>query len=91
MAKTEQISIRIAPNLKSQVEALFAQMGLTTSEAVTMFFTQVANRGEIPFTIKAKIPNAETLEAMEETERILKDPNRKTFNTVAELLEDLNS
>ena len=33
--------------------------------------------------------NAETIAAFEEAERILRDPNAKTFNSVAELMTDL--
>ena len=71
MPKSDFISIRISPELKSRVEILFKEMGLTTSDAVSMFFAQVANRGEIPFTIKAKTPNSRTLAAMQECEDIL--------------------
>ncbi len=36
-------------------------------------------------------PNAQMLEAMEETEKILRDPNRKRYSTFAELLADLDA
>lgn len=36
-------------------------------------------------------PNDETVEAMEETECMLGDPNAKKYNSVEELFEDLNS
>ncbi|MCL2629949.1 MAG: type II toxin-antitoxin system RelB/DinJ family antitoxin [Firmicutes bacterium] len=81
MAKSQFMSIRIEPTLKDRVETLFGEMGITTSDAVTMFFAQVVNRGEIPFTIRAKNPNAVTLSAIEETEDMIsgKIP-LKTFN-----------
>ena len=36
------------------------------------------------------IPNAETLEAIAEVQELKKDPNKKTYNSFAELLEDLD-
>ncbi|MCL2054580.1 MAG: hypothetical protein FWG90_09160 [Oscillospiraceae bacterium] len=37
------------------------------------------------------IPNAETIAAMEEAERISSDPNTKRYSNFAELLEDVLS
>lgn len=36
------------------------------------------------------IPNAETLEAIAEVQELKKNPNKKTYNSFAELLEDLD-
>ncbi len=38
-----------------------------------------------------EIPNKETLEAMEEADRMLTDPRTKRFGSVDELFEELNS
>jgi len=62
--KTAIINARVKPELKAEVESILSQLGITTTQAITMFFEQVKiNRG-IPFELK--IPNAETIEAMEE-------------------------
>jgi len=39
----------------------------------------------------AHIPNAETIAAMEEADRIVADPNRKRFKSVAEIIADLEA
>jgi len=39
----------------------------------------------------SSIPNAETLEAMEETEQLLCDPNAKTYASFAELLAEVDA
>ena len=36
-------------------------------------------------------PNQETLDAIEESERMLNDPNTKKFHSLEELFEDLKS
>ena len=48
-----QLNIRLDDPVKEQAEALFEQMGLTMSAAVTLFLRQVILRGAIPFKITA--------------------------------------
>lgn len=36
-------------------------------------------------------PNRETIEAIEETEQLLNDPNAKTYTSVEELFKDLEA
>ncbi|WP_221901607.1 type II toxin-antitoxin system RelB/DinJ family antitoxin [Bathymodiolus platifrons methanotrophic gill symbiont] len=62
--KTAIINARIKPELKADVEAILSQLGMTTTQAITVFFEQVKMNKGIPFELK--IPNAETIEAMEE-------------------------
>jgi len=58
MAKTATIRARIEPNLKEEVEKLFRKMGLTTTEAINLFYRQVKLRNGLPFNIV--IPNKTT-------------------------------
>jgi len=46
-------------DLKADVEAVFHHLGLTTTEAIKLFFRQVKLRGGLPFPVE--IPNAETI------------------------------
>jgi DNA-damage-inducible protein J len=48
-----QLNISLDDPVKEQAEALFDQMGLTMSSAVTLFLRQVILRGAIPFKISA--------------------------------------
>ena len=68
MAKCSYLRARVEPELKEDVEGLFAEMGLTPSQAITLFYRQVKLSRSIPFTIKVpeKIPNETTLKAMSE-------------------------
>ena len=52
MAKNATISMRIDDQLKSEVETIFHQIGLTTSEAIKIFFTAVRNRKGLPFQLQ---------------------------------------
>lgn len=40
--------------------------------------------------IQYETPNADTIEAIEEVQRLKADPNKKTYNSFAELLGDLD-
>ncbi len=62
MAKTAMIRARITQDLKEDTEAIFKQLGLSTTEAVTLFLSQVKLYKGLPFPVR--IPNKTTLEAM---------------------------
>ena len=62
MAKTEMIRARMEPDLKRQAEALFSELGLSTTEAITLFYKQVTVHRGLPFDVR--VPNAETIDAL---------------------------
>ena len=62
--KTAIINARVKPELKGDVEQILAQLGITTTQAITMFFEQIKMNRGIPFQLK--IPNTETVAAMKE-------------------------
>ena len=64
MAKTEMIRARVEPELKHQAEAVFSGLGLSASEAITLFYKQVALQHGLPFAVK--LPNSETCEALKQ-------------------------
>ncbi len=62
MAKTEMIRARVEPALKHEAEAVFSRLGLSATEAITLFYKQVTLQHGLPFAVK--LPNAETREAL---------------------------
>lgn len=50
---TASVNVRIDKNLKEHTEKLFKSMGLSTSTAITLFYTAVARQNKIPFAIEA--------------------------------------
>ncbi len=84
MAKTSTISVRIDPNLKKRTERVFKKLGLTSSQAITLFYKQVELQQELPFIMK--IPNSLTAETFEAARS---RSNIESFNTVEDLFEDL--
>lgn len=66
MGKTATISARIEPVVKEKAESIFAAIGLTASDAIGLFYRQVAFRRGLPFDVC--VPNAATIAAIEELE-----------------------
>lgn len=82
MAKTATIRARVEPELKRQAEDLFSRLGLSVTEAITLFYRQVTLAQGLPFAVK--LPNAETVEALRQAR------DRENLNEYAGL-EDLES
>lgn len=84
MSKTDIINARIEPRLKRSAEIIFKSLGVTTTDAISMFLSQVVlNRG-MPFPVK--IPNKTTRAAMKEA----KSGKGKTYHSVEEMMDDLS-
>jgi DNA-damage-inducible protein J len=64
MAKTETIRARVDAKLKADAEAVLDELGLTASDAIRLFYKQVALRKGLPFDVA--IPNEATRRAMDE-------------------------
>jgi DNA-damage-inducible protein J len=82
--KTSTISARIDPALKKKAERVFKELGLTSSQAITLFYKQVELQQGLPFIVK--IPNDVTIQALENA-RTRND--LENFNTVEDLFDDL--
>jgi DNA-damage-inducible protein J len=55
MSKTATIRARIDPELKDNAEHVFRRLGLTTTQAIILFYKQVELRNGLPFEVA--IPN----------------------------------
>lgn len=84
MVKEAVISARVDPELKTNVEQVFRALGLTTTQAITLFFKQVEFWNGLPFEVK--IPNQDTVQALEEARA---RQSLVTFNSLDDLLSDL--
>ena len=65
MAKTAYINARIDEQLKARAQKVLHDVGLTTTEAVTLLMHQVVLHGGLPFEVR--VPNKETREAIRES------------------------
>lgn len=60
--KTSIINARVRPELKGDVEQILSKLGISTTQAITMFFEQIKITRGIPFPLQ--LPNDETAQAM---------------------------
>lgn len=89
MSKTVTVQARLEPKLKNQADKILASLGINATTAITLFYTQMVRQQGIP--IELKVPNAETLAAMQELQDEQFRATTPKFNSVDELIADLNS
>jgi len=66
MAKTAMIMARTEPDLKSDAEKILKKLGLSTTEAINLFLSQIRLHKGLPFDVK--IPNKTTRETFKKTD-----------------------
>ena len=86
MEKTATVRARVEPGLKQDVEYLFHELGLSTTEAINIFYRQVKLRRGLPFPVE--IPNTETIQVFEDTDS---GKNLNTYDDVEKMFESLDS
>lgn len=81
MSKTAMIRARMEPDLKDEAEAVLAQVGLSPTEAIRLFYRQVTLRQGLPFEVR--VPNAATRQAIKQA----RGPKKlKRFKSAADLI-----
>jgi DNA-damage-inducible protein J len=80
--KTAAVHSRIQPEIKEQAEGILQRLGLSPTEAIRMFYTQIALRNGLPFDVS--IPNDETIKALEDSRSGRK---LERFNSTEELFD----
>ena len=88
MAKTASMYIRIDPQVKTDVEAIYSRYGMSITDAINIFLYTSRNVGGLPFDLRPETPNAETTEAIREGDRIIKS-GKTRFGNADEMLREL--
>ena len=78
--KTEIVRARVSHELKHSAELVLDNLGMSMTEAIRLFLTQVSLRQEFP--IELKLPNKMTLKTMEE------NITEKTYDSVDDLFNE---
>ena len=84
------IQIRVDDEVKMAADSLFTSLGLDTSTAVRMFLSAAIANDGIPFDVRRQKPNADLLEAIQDTRdrRNLHGPYKTAEEAVAAMLDD---
>lgn len=87
---TTNINVRVDTELKQSAEALFSDLGLSMSSAITMFLKSAVGHDGIPFEVKRMTPNAETRAALAEYEEMKKNPDEyKRYESFDALMDEV--
>ncbi len=62
--KTAQIYTRMEPDLKKRALRILSKLGISTTDAIRIYFQQIVDSNGIPFDVK--IPNSKTRQAMDD-------------------------
>jgi DNA-damage-inducible protein J len=84
MRKTATIRTRIEPGLKSEVEGILSDLGLTASETVQLLYRQIKLHRGLPFEVR--LPNALTTRTLNASKA---GRSVKRFGSKKELYADL--
>jgi len=63
--KTTVLHARIDPDVKTGVEAILHRLGLNSTDAIRLFYSQILLRKGLPFPVA--IPNARTRKAIKDS------------------------
>ncbi len=80
MKQSSTIHARIDRETKEASEAVLREIGMTPTEAVRLFYRQIAMRREFP--LELKVPNKLTAETLDKSDR---NEEVEYFETVEEL------
>jgi DNA-damage-inducible protein J len=84
MTETAVVSARMDSELKRSAEQIFKELGLSTAQAIRLFYREVDLQHSLPFRVKT--PNEVTRQALREAEARY---DLQSFNSADELFEDL--
>jgi DNA-damage-inducible protein J len=66
MSKSAMVQARLEPELKEHAEEIFRQLGLSVTQAISLFYRQVEMQNGLPFNLV--IPTGETLNTFKTTD-----------------------
>jgi len=86
MTKSKMIRARVEPGLKHDAESVLDKLGMTPTEAITLFYKQVTLYRGLPFPVR--IPNADTRKALREARS---RKNIESFESVRAWAKEMRS
>ena len=85
MSRTATVRARVEPGLKADVDKLLHRLGMSTTEAINLFYAQIRLRRGLPFSIE--VPNETTRRTFEATDR---GENLHAYDSLDEMFEALD-
>ena len=85
MSRTATVRARVEPRLKADVDKLLHRLGVSTTEAINLFYAQIRLRRGLPFPIE--VPNETTRRTFEATDR---GEDLHAYDSLDEMFEALD-
>ena len=86
MSKSAVVHARIDPSVKEEAESVFTRLGLTPTEAVRLFYTQVSLNQGIPFPLH--IPNETTAKVLQDSRKGIGVKKHDSLNSLFDSWDD---
>ena len=83
-------NFRIDSKLNSQASKLLEGLGLSMSQAISMFLRQVVLHQGLPFDVKYPRHSSELLDAIDEAKRLEANPKAKRYTDMDEMWANLD-
>lgn len=83
--KTAAVHSRIDPETKQKAETILQRLGMSPTEAIRLFYTQITLRNGLPFSVE--IPNETTEQALEDSRS---GRNLERFDSADALIDSWN-
>jgi DNA-damage-inducible protein J len=83
MNKTAIVHARIEPQTKNRAEGVLKRLGMSPTEAIRLFYTQICLRRGLPFPVH--IPNETTKNTLDAS---YKGENVETFSSLDKMFEN---
>ena len=77
--------VKVDKEVQDKSEEIFNELGLDMNTAINIFLNKTIYENGIPFDLKLDSLNQTTIEAIEEGNRFLNDPNTKSYSSIEEL------
>lgn len=85
MNKSAYVSVRIRPEVKTETEKILQSLGVTPTEAITMFYSQINLRRGLPFPVE--IPNKVSKQAIQDA---VNGVGMQTVNNIDDLMKAMD-
>ena len=85
------VNIRIDEDLKQEFDSLCTELGLSMTTAFNVFVRTVVRQRGIPFPVALDTPNAGTLAAIAEVQKMKHNSNKKLYSSFSELLKEIEA
>ena len=85
MNKSAYVSVRIQPEVKTETDKILRSLGVTPTEAITMFYRQINMRRGLPFPVE--IPNEVSRQAIQDA---VNGVGMQTVNSIDDLMKAMD-